>query len=303
MFTVSVELFLLSSNSSTFTNYLDLPALFFSTDSSTLISSSATRTGLIVSWWILFVLSSVYQLWTWSGDVEKAWDNYLSNRLDAQGDEKGVFEPYQSWWFRLLTRRERRSGVFTDLPTSERNRKHPWDDRDSDEADMEKGGSSSDWESDVDTVVDKSNKSRKKKVKGAAKLDLTTAPVVRYQDIRRQIEFEDVDDDSVNSFSSAKFRPEGPDSPPVLASTPTSPYLHPIASQATNPVPATPSLIQALERINIAQKQARGARNHRGGEGQERTGVQLPERRMSQRLRGESWDEWWTNKVEKSETV
>ena len=96
-----------------------------------------------------------------------------------------------------------------------------------------------------------------------------------------------------------------PLSPPSL-SRPLSPLSQASSYNSTpipppGAVPATPSLINALHRVNAAQRQARGdlpLSNVKEGSG-EGEGRKKPEELARQRQ--PSWDEWWKDVVEKAE--
>lgn len=95
---------------------------------------------------------------------------------------------------------------------------------------------------------------------------------------------------AARSASPTSNRPLSPLSP--AATRPMSPLSNPSLSPRSvpaNAVPATPSLINALQRVNAAQKQARGE--------------VIPEEREvdEPRQRQPSWDDWWKEVVDKAD--
>ncbi|KAJ8292730.1 hypothetical protein OF846_004004 [Rhodotorula toruloides] len=143
--------------------------------------------GLIAAWWILFLLSAVWQTWWGLGDEgDKTWNAYLSHFISTHpSTPSGTHLPPPSLKERLFAhlpflRRSFAPSAFTDLP---RRRVVPWDDRDdaaSTVFDIEKGFTATEafdsgrsfgrnkadasdaWDSDVETLAGFSSRRRDK---------------------------------------------------------------------------------------------------------------------------------------------
>lgn len=90
------------------------------------------------------------------------------------------------------------------------------------------------------------------------------------------------------------------DNPPATP-VPSSPAPASLSPPTAVPVAATPSLLNALKRINVAQRQARGEESVPDVPAPVEPRTELIPVRQTTRRRGQSWDEFWGEVVDKTE--